>query len=118
MIDIEDPTALEALFLRLEARRIVRARWWAGEPPPEGATAILGKYTPDRQAADSEALKRWCEKRGLEFMVYDRETGEHFATKPQPADATGHTPQAALVARLPGNPPGTRDCVIRQTGNP
>ncbi len=58
MIDIEDPTALEALFLRREARRIVLARWYAREPPPEGATARLGKYTPDRQAADSEAFKR------------------------------------------------------------
>ncbi len=91
MIDIEDPTALEALFLRLEARRIVRARWWAGEPPPEGATAILGKYTPDRQAADSEALKRWCEKHGLEFMVIDGQTGEYSATKPLPGGTPGYS---------------------------
>ena len=41
---------------RLHSRRIVLARWAAGEPPPEGATAILENYTPDRQAADSEAL--------------------------------------------------------------
>ena len=90
MIDIEDPTALEALFLRLEARRIIRARWWAGEPPPEGATAILGRYTPDRQAADSNALFRWCQKHGLEFMVIDGVTGEYCATKPLPDDAPGY----------------------------
>ncbi len=50
MIDIDNPAELEALFLRLHARRIVIARWAAGEPPPEGATAILGRYTPDRQS--------------------------------------------------------------------
>ncbi len=76
---------LEALFLRLEARRIVRARWSAGEPPPEGATAILGKYTPDRQAADSEAFTRWCEKHGLEFMVYDGATGARVHMDPNNA---------------------------------
>ena len=91
MIDIDDPAALEALFLRLEARRIVSARGRAGEPPPKGATAILGKYTPDRRAADSEALKRWCEKHGLEFMVYDGRTGEYFATKPLPDDTPGYS---------------------------
>ena len=91
MIDIEDPAALEALFLRLEARRIVCARWWAGEPPPEGATAILGTYTPDRRAADSAAFKRWCEKNGLEFMVIDGQTGEYRATKPLPGGAPGYS---------------------------
>ena len=80
MIDIEDPAALEALFLRLEARRIALARWNAGEPEPKGAIAILGNYTPKRMADDSVALKRWCEKHGLEFMVIDGETGDYFAT--------------------------------------
>ncbi len=44
MIDIDDPAQLEMLFLRLQARRVVEARWYAGEPAPEGATAILGRY--------------------------------------------------------------------------
>ena len=90
MIDIDDPAALEALFLRREARRIVVARWHAGESPPEGATAILGKYTPDRQAVDSEAFKRWCEKYGLEFMVYDGETGEYSTIAPLPDGSLGY----------------------------
>ena len=81
---------LEALFFRREARRVVLARWYAGEPPPEGATAILGRYTPDRRAADSEALKRWCEKNGLEFMMYDGMSGEYVATKPLPDDVPGY----------------------------
>ena len=78
--DIDDPAQLEALFLRLQARRVVEARWRAVEPAPPGSTAILGRYTPDRQAADSNALLRWCEKHGLEFMVFDGMTGEYFAT--------------------------------------
>ena len=89
-IDIEDPAALEALFLRLEARRIVRARWAAGEIEPKGATAILGEYNPEKSAADSVALKRWCEKHGLEFMVIDGVTGEYFATAPIPKDVPGY----------------------------
>jgi len=89
-IDIEDPVALEALFLRLEARRVALARWAAGEPPPEGATAILGNYTPNRHAADSEALWSWCEKHGLEFMVYDGQTGEYFTTAPIPNDVPSY----------------------------
>ena len=90
MIDIDNPTELEALFLRLEARRIVLACWAAGEPVPEGAIAILGNYTPNRRAADSEAHKRWCEKHGLEFMVIDGETGEYFATAQLPDDSPGY----------------------------
>lgn len=90
MIDIENPTKLENLFLRLEARRIVLARSEAGESPPEGATAILGEYTPDRRAADSEALLQWCEKHGLEFMVY-RADGSYFTTKPRPDDVPKST---------------------------
>ena len=89
-IDIEDPAALEALFLRLEARRIILARWVAEEREPKGATAILGEYTPERRAADSNALKRWCEKHGLEFMVIDGVTGEYFATAPIPKDVPGY----------------------------
>ena len=68
MIDIDDPATLEALFLRLEARRIVRARWCAGEPPPEGATAILGKYTP-RQAG--------CGQRSVQTVVRKVRAGVH-----------------------------------------
>ena len=89
-IDIEDPAEMEALFLRLEARRIVLARWAAGEPEPPGAVAILGNYTPVRSAADSVALKRWCEKHGLEFMVIDGVTGDYFATAPIPKDVPGY----------------------------
>ncbi len=90
MIHIDDPVQLEALFLRLEARRVVDARWRAGESPPEGATAILGNYTPDRRAADSEALKRWCDKHGLEFIVYDGVTGEYGTTAPLLGDVPGY----------------------------
>ncbi len=90
MIDIDDPAQLEMLFLRLQARRVVEARWHAGEPAPEGATAILGLHPWGQPAEDSQALQRWCEKYGLEFLVYDGGTGEYFATAPLPADVPGY----------------------------
>ncbi len=71
-------------------RRVVEARWHAGEPAPEGATAILGRYPWGQPAEDSQALLRWCEKYGLEFLVYDGATGEYFATAPLPADVPGY----------------------------
>ncbi len=90
LIDIDDPAQLEMLFLRLQARRVVEARWHAGEPAPEGATAILGRYPWGQPAEDSQALLRWCEKYGLEFLVYDGATGEYFTTAPLPADVLGY----------------------------
>ncbi len=59
-------------------------------PAPEGATAILGRYTWGQPAEDSQALLRWCEKYGLEFLVYDGGTGEYFATAPLPAGCAGY----------------------------
>ena len=55
---------------------------------PEGATAILGQYPWGQPAEDSDALYRWCEKYGLEFLVYDG--GEYFATAPLPVDVPSY----------------------------
>ncbi len=48
----------------------------------------MGQYPWDQPAEDSQALLRWCEKYGLEFLVYDG--GEYFATAPLPAGVPGY----------------------------
>ncbi len=35
------------------------------------AAAILGRHTPDKQVADTEAFREWCEGNGLELPMID-----------------------------------------------
>ncbi len=75
-IDIDDPAEFEALMLRLWARHVRFQCWLSEQPDPPGACEIVHRGSPFQQIADSEAFKRWCDKHGLEFLVYDAQTGD------------------------------------------
>jgi hypothetical protein len=80
----DNPAEFEALMLRLAARRVLETCQRAGAPEPPRAKAILGTYTPDRQAADANSFFDWCKRKGLEFLVVDGATGEWAATLSPP----------------------------------
>ena len=82
-IDIDDADEFEALMLRLWARHVRFQCWLSEQPDPEGAKEIVHRYQPFQQVADSEAFKRWCEKHGLEFLVYDGQTGDCVVMPPE-----------------------------------
>ena len=79
---LENAAELEALMLRLWAHHVRDLCVRASEPVPPGAAAILGRDTPDRQVADIDAFREWCEANGLEFPVVDGWTGALHAIRP------------------------------------
>ncbi len=67
----DNPAEFEALMLRLWARHVRDRCARAGEPVPPGAATILGRHTADKQVADTEAFREWCEGNGLELPMID-----------------------------------------------
>ncbi len=78
----DSPAEFEALMLRLWARHVRDRCARAGEPVPPGAVAVLGRYTSDKQVADTEAFRGWCKASGLEFPVIDGWTGAFHMIRP------------------------------------
>ena len=64
--DISNPSELERLMLRVNARRVWSIYAMKGEEMPPGAASILEHDSEELQATDNEAYAVWCKKHGLE----------------------------------------------------
>jgi hypothetical protein len=60
MIDITDPTQLDALMVRVQARRVAQCYQGAGRNIPPLAERILADDTEERVELDAVAYAEWC----------------------------------------------------------
>jgi len=68
VIDFSNPAEVEALMVRVQARRIAQAYTGAGKVIPPGAAKILRHDTERAMEADTNAYAAWCASRGVECI--------------------------------------------------
>jgi hypothetical protein len=68
MIDITDPTQLDALMVRVQARRVAQCYQGAGRNVPPLAARILADDTEEQLERDAAAFAAWCATRGVECV--------------------------------------------------
>ena len=74
-IDITDPQDLEALMVRVHARRVAAIRQGMGEPVPSGTVTVIATDTGERIREDNEAYLAWCQLHDVECVLWEK--GEH-----------------------------------------
>ena len=68
MIDITDPAQLDALMVRVQARRVAQCYQGAGRNIPPLAERILADDTEEKVELDAVAYAEWCAARGVECV--------------------------------------------------
>jgi hypothetical protein len=68
VIDINDPTQLDALMVRVQARRVVQCYLGAGRNVPPMSARILADDTEEQMDEDAAAYASWCAARGVECV--------------------------------------------------
>jgi hypothetical protein len=68
VIDINDPTQLDALVVRVQARRVAQCYLGAGRTVPPLAARILADDTEEQLEEDTAAFASWCAVRGVECV--------------------------------------------------
>ena len=68
MIDITDSAQLDALMVRVQARRVAQCYLGAGRNVPLMAARILADDTEEHMEEDSTGYAAWCAARGVECV--------------------------------------------------
>jgi hypothetical protein len=68
MIDITDPAQLDALMVRVQARRVAQCYQGAGRNLPPLTDRILENDTEEKIEEDAAAYAAWCAARGVECV--------------------------------------------------
>jgi hypothetical protein len=68
VIDITDPAQLDALMVRVQARRVAQCYQGAGRNVPPQAAGILADDTEEQLERDAAAFAAWCSARGVECV--------------------------------------------------
>ena len=68
MIDITDPAQLDALMVRVQARRVAQCYQGAGRTVPPLAARILADDSEERLEEDCAAYAAWCAASGVECV--------------------------------------------------
>jgi hypothetical protein len=68
LIDITDPAQLDALMVRVQARRVAQCYLGAGRNVPPLAAGILDGDTEEQTERDNAAFAAWCAARGVECV--------------------------------------------------
>jgi hypothetical protein len=68
LIDITDPTELEALMVRVQARRVAQCYQGAGRTVPPLAERVLADDSEEQIEQDAIAYAEWCAARGVECV--------------------------------------------------
>ncbi len=67
--DITNPKELDALMVRVHARRVASVNAMLKKPTPPGVASVLTGDTVQQMHTDNTAYLAWCEARGIECMV-------------------------------------------------
>lgn len=68
MINIKDPAQLDALMVRVQARRVAQAYQGAGRRLPPLAARVLEHDSEAQMEEDDAAYRAWCAARGVECI--------------------------------------------------
>ena len=68
MIDITDPNQLDALMVRVQARRVAQCYLGAGRTVPPLTERIMADDTEEQLEEDCAAYAAWCAARGVECV--------------------------------------------------
>jgi hypothetical protein len=68
LTDITDPAQLDALMVRVQARRVAQCYQGAGRNAPPLAARILADDTQEQLEQDAAAFASWCAARGVECV--------------------------------------------------
>ncbi len=68
-IDIANPRELDALMVRVHARRVAAVNAMLKKPMPPGIATALAGDTVELMHADNAAYLAWCEARGVECLI-------------------------------------------------
>jgi hypothetical protein len=68
MIDITDAAQLDALLVRVQARRVAQCYQGAGRNVPPKAAGILADDSEEQTEQDALAYAAWCAARGVECV--------------------------------------------------
>ena len=68
MIDITDPARLDALMVRVQARRAAQCYQGAGRNVPPLTARILADDSEEQLEQDAAAFAAWCAARGVECV--------------------------------------------------
>ena len=69
VIDIANPQELDALMVRVHARRVASINAMLKKPMPPGIAAALAGDTTELMRADNLAYFAWCKARGVECLI-------------------------------------------------
>ncbi len=94
--DITNPQELDALMVRVHARRVAAVNAMLKKPMPPGVATALAGDTVELMRADNAAYLAWCEARGVECLICGNGEYSEWLGEPLPyAEYPGIAREAA-----------------------